>query len=265
MAKSHDLFRFVANAIEPYHSQDCLFSTLTAFWAGSLLAYIEKMNVLQPQDMAILLPVIMQGIKSDNRDLRMGSYIILSHLATRTDLSQESASLFAETILVSFRRFPDFEDQEAALTTLAILCAQQDPPLPPFSAKAAAMPLSSFRLLADMAQKSDISALLQPLLSTFLKIAEDQPVLANQLYEIMAPPTCPVQITQVAIRIILDLAAARKTIPGSFTHLLSAVEQRLPGEVSLLSFASDPSNGRIVHLLQKVRLRHLPALSCSRA
>lgn len=255
MSKSHDLFLFVATTVEPYRVQECLYSTLTAFWAGSILAYIEKIKALQPQDMTVLLPVIMQGIKSDNRDLRLGNYIILSHMATRTNLSQETASLLAETILASIRTLSDSEDQEAALTTLAILCSHQDPPLPPFSPKVAAIPLGSLHLLVNIAEKSDITALLQPLLSTILQIAQDQPTLSEQLYQLVAPPSCPMQVTQVVARIILDIGMTKKAIPSTYAKFLSAIEQRLPEGVSLLSFASDPQNSRLVHLLHKVKSR----------
>lgn len=252
LSKSHDLFRFVANAVEPYRIQGCLYSTLTAFWAGSLLAYIEKTKSLQPQDMSILLPVIMQGIKSDNRDLRLGSYIILSHLTARTELSQETASLLAETLLLAVQTTSDMEEQEAALTTLAIVCGHQDPALAPFSAKAAVLPYPALSMLVSLAQKSNITALLRPLFATLLKVAQEQPALADQLHDILAPPSCPLQITEVATRIILESGAAQKAIPSAFEKLLVSIEQRLPEDVSLLSFANGAQHGRLVHLLEKV-------------
>lgn len=252
MSKSPELFRFVGTAVEPYRMDGCLYSTLIAFWTGSVLAYMEKVKNLQPQDMSIILPVIVHGIKSDNQDLRLGNYIILSHLVVRTELSQETAMLLAESTLSSIKASSESDEQEAALTTLAILCGHQDPPLPPFSAKAALLPTPVFHVLLSLAQRSNVTALLQSLLPTLLGIAQQQHIVADLLHNLLAPPTCPLQVTQVAARIILDSCTVQGTIPSGFLKLLEAIEQRLPEKTSLLSFASQPRDSRLTQLLEEV-------------
>lgn len=252
MTKSHDLFRFIATSVDPYRQQECLFSTLTAFWASSVLAYIERMKKLQPQDMAVILPVILQSIKSEDRDLRLGSYIVLSHLAARTDLSQETASLLAETMLVALRSLTDLDEIEAALTTLAILCEHQDETLPAFSQKAASLSRRVSSVLVGLAERVNIAAFLRALLPAVIQVAQNEPQFAEQLREILASPACPEQITQVAMHTILDSGATSGAIPSSIAQIVESVEQRLPDNVSLLSFASNQTDMRLVKALQTV-------------
>lgn len=263
MSKSHDLFRFVATSVEPYRNQACLYSTLTAFWAGSILAYFERVKQVQPQDMAVLLPVIVAGIRSDDRDLRLGSYIILSHLATRAELSQETATLLSETMLISLKGLPDTEETEAALTTLAIVSEHQTASMPTFSAKVAQLPLHVLDSLVHLAQKSNITALLKPLLPPVLAAANKQAPLARHLLDILAAPACPEQVTQVAVRYLLETSKGEAQPSPDYLKMLNSVEQRLPEGVSLLSYAASSKDAKILRLVNTVSFMSSPHLRSS--
>lgn len=265
MSKSHELFRFVATAVDLYRVQNCLYSTLTAFWAGSVLAYFERVKNIKPQDMAVLLPTIVSGIKASDRDLRLGSYIVLSHLAARADLSQETATLLAETMLVKMKEIHDVEEVEAALTTLSIVCERQGSPLASFSRKAGELSIQALTILARMAQKNDILALLEPLLPAVLDAAIEQEQLAAELHNILAAPSCPEQVTQVAVRCILASNGKQAGILPGRIKMLEAIEQRLPQDISLLSYAADPQDSKTVRLVAGVSrpLRFEPSVISS--
>lgn len=86
--------------------------------------------------MAVLLPVLVEGVKSTNADLQLGSMILLTRLAGKAQLSNEAMDLVLGAIVPRRKNVEEGETVEAMLSTIIIICESQRTALPEFPKKA---------------------------------------------------------------------------------------------------------------------------------
>jgi hypothetical protein len=132
MVKSHNLFLWTANLLKPYIVENALHPALVSFWTASLVGYIDRSSAINENQMLVLLPVLVEGLKTaSSTDVRMGACLILSRMAPRVEFSNEAMDVLINALLsrraataVDYAGEGE-ENFEATVTTLVILCESQ--------------------------------------------------------------------------------------------------------------------------------------------
>lgn len=258
MVKSHEFFVFFTRTAELYNADDCLYATLNAFWVGTIIAYLARLKTVQPQDTAILLPAILKSLKAENRDLRIGASIVLSHLSSKTELATDATILLVAALLDNCESGMADEDEiMAALTTAIILTNSHTSTLPPIPVRSAALSAEVYRCIALLAGTTDMRAFLSSLMSAAVHVIVEEKSQAEQFYDLLSAPTCPQQITEAAVQALLAISPAKGRVPDAVFKILQAVDQRLPSHKDLSSLAagSDSASARhVISILSKVSL-----------
>ena len=132
MVKSHNLFLWIANLLKPYIAEGSLHAALVSFWTASLVGYIDRLSAMNENQMLVLLPVIVDGLKTaSSNDVRMGACLILSRMAPKVELSNEAMDVLINALVsrrgASAVEYTEEGDAgiEALVTTLVILCESQ--------------------------------------------------------------------------------------------------------------------------------------------
>lgn len=231
VTKSNDLLQFIANFVEPYAFEGFLYPTLTAFWTGTLIGYLERVKTLQENEMAALLPALVKGLRGRDTDLYLGSVITLTRFAAKAELNAEAIELLLNAVLVKRDAVDEPDIQEAMATALVILCESQRVQLQILPKKAILRVLESPPLvdnLANICASHSARNFLSPFLTTLVHRAINKDERANEvLIKLVSPASCALQITEIALdQIIGALCSRAGPETGGLLQAANAISQR---------------------------------------
>ena len=228
LAKSHDLFLFVATMLKPYLQDACLHNALVAFWTGTLIGYLDRQQHLQESEMSVLLPVIIEGVKSTNHELHLGSLVVLSRLAIKVDLSNDAVEVLISSVLSRRSADEGGETLEAIISTLIVLCESQTFVLPSLPLKAMSHLLrmtSAIDTILALVASYSATKFLKPFFTTLVQTASSDNNRWDILFDMLAPQSCHAQMTAVALPILLSDGLAVETRPNELVKVLNAIFQ----------------------------------------
>ena len=185
--------------------------------------------------MTVLLPVVVEGLKSTNHDVQLGSLIIVSRLAAKVEMTNEAMQLLIDSILS--RRVTDQEDDtlEAMLTTLIIICESQGNILPFLPKKSLSRLLrhpAALDTILSLVARYAATHFLKPMLATIVDACSNSKEYADIMFTLLAPVTCPRQVTSVALPLLLEASLATETFPDPQVRVLQAISQHASEEYS---------------------------------
>ncbi|ORZ35313.1 armadillo-type protein [Catenaria anguillulae PL171] len=99
------------------------FNTAFTFYTTTLITYVTKANEITPEIATVLMPFILDGVKSANREWRLSNYLVLCQLAARTSLSDLSLTSLLTSIVHTAAT--DSGASSQALLTLVCLAQSQ--------------------------------------------------------------------------------------------------------------------------------------------
>lgn len=236
MVKSHSLLLWTANLLKPYTAEGMLHPALVSFWTASLVGYIDRMSTITENQMLILLPVIVDGLKaasSSSNDVRMAACLVLSRMAPKVEFNDEAMEILVNALLSRRAVLEPAGEAEggvdATIATLVILCESQRSTLPKLPKKALSSILRNTELLdaiVTVSSSHSAAKLLTTLFAALVDVVDTDERASSALVSILSPASCPAQITAAALPLLIDAVAKPGTASSTAVQALNLISQR---------------------------------------
>ncbi|KAI9151024.1 snoRNA-binding rRNA-processing protein utp10 [Blastocladiella emersonii ATCC 22665] len=115
------LVDFVCSTVQDRVRAKHPFSTAFTFYTTTLVCYVTQINEVTADTATLLMPFILHGIASTNKDWRFSNYLVLCQLAARTSLAARVLNELVATIV----KHAQSETPQAILT---LVCLSQSQP-----------------------------------------------------------------------------------------------------------------------------------------
>lgn len=231
MSKSPDLLRFVAGCLKHALSEIDAYSALLNFWTASLSGYLDGTANVDETSMAILLPAVVDAVRSRDGDVMLAGLVVLGRMAAKIRLNTETLELLTSSILSRRLAEQSAAVIEAAFTALIVLTETQQDENFKFPVKVVLNIAHSQHLqdtLVSSARTYNVARLVKPMMKSMATLIATNETAAGFAYDLLAPVDCPVQITTAALPALISTLITDDMSTQAALRILYAISQREP-------------------------------------